>query len=296
MKPAVALAAQSAKEPIAQVGYTTTHTSTQLRWLPVRPQSGNKATSAPNLPETKPTASAEEATPAQFVIPNTPENAKPLADPFAEGPALMTEAAPTSQPAPEIESGVPETIPTPEPLPLPGEELDRQAAEEGDDFGPLEEELALGPPPVEDECPSPDNIRPITEITNDITAKGTKFPTECTLQGGTFQPRSWAPITFTWKASGVCHKPLYFEQVAVERYGHNLGPIAQPFASGAHFFLTFPILPYKMGLTPPNECMYPLGYYRPGNCAPWILDPIPLSVRAGLWEAGAWTGAAFAIP
>ena len=32
--------------------------------------------------------------------------------------------------------------------------------------------------------------------------------------------------------------------------------------------------------------MYTLGYYRPGSCAPYMLDPLPISVRAGLMEAG----------
>ena len=74
------------------------------------------------------------------------------------------------------------------------------------------------------------------------------------------------------------------------------GPWVQPFASAAHFFLTIPILPYKMGLEPPNECIYALGYCRPGNCAPYMLDPIPISARAALFEAGAWVGGVFAIP
>ena len=62
------------------------------------------------------------------------------------------------------------------------------------------------------------------------------------------------------------------------------------FASAANFFCTFPILPYKMGLEPPNECEYALGYYRPGDCAPYMLDPFPLSVRGALLEAAAWVG------
>ena len=57
-----------------------------------------------------------------------------------------------------------------------------------------------------------------------------------------------------------------------------------------------PILPYKMGLELPDECMYTLGYYRPGDCAPYMLDPLPVSIRAGLFEAGAWVGGAAIIP
>lgn len=164
------------------------------------------------------------------------------------------------------------------------------------DQRPLEEQLAQAPPLKPDECPPFGRMRKIAEITNNIAAKPGKLPTECPLEGGEFTPRQWEPIVFTWKASGLCHKPLYFEQVAVERYGHTMGPILQHLAAGAHFYLTIPILPYKMGLEPPDECIYPLGHYRPGSCAPWILDPIPLSVRAGLAEGGIWTGMVFLIP
>jgi hypothetical protein len=51
-----------------------------------------------------------------------------------------------------------------------------------------------------------------------------------------------------------------------------------------------------MGLELPDECMYTLGYYRPGDCAPYLLDPLPLSIRAGVFEAGAWIAGAAIIP
>ncbi|HUG69256.1 MAG TPA: hypothetical protein VMM76_16005, partial [Pirellulaceae bacterium] len=62
-------------------------------------------------------------------------------------------------------------------------------------------------------------------------------PTECSLGGDEFENREWLASTMTWKASGVCHKPLYFEEVQLERYGHTAGPVIQPVLSGAHFFL-----------------------------------------------------------
>jgi len=100
----------------------------------------------------------------------------------------------------------------------------------------------------------------------------------------------------TWKASGLCHKPLYFEEVQLERYGHTAGPVLQPVLSGAHFFMNIATLPYQMGMSPPNECEYALGYYRPGSCAPWLLPPVPLSVRGGLMQAGAIVGGVYLIP
>ena len=66
----------------------------------------------------------------------------------------------------------------------------------------------------------------------------------------TFEPRCWPQITYTWKGSALCHKPLYFEEEQLERYGHTFG-IAQPVVSGAHFFGTLPVLPYKMGIEMP---------------------------------------------
>jgi hypothetical protein len=125
--------------------------------------------------------------------------------------------------------------------------------------------------------------------------EGVGLPAECRLRGK-MQIRNFTMITYTWKASGLCHKPLYFEEVQLERYGHTFGPVAQPFVSGAHFFANIAILPYKMGINPPNECQYALGYYRPGDCAPYMIPPVPLSARGGLYQAGAVVGAVALFP
>jgi hypothetical protein len=123
-----------------------------------------------------------------------------------------------------------------------------------------------------------------------------RLPSECTLGGLRDAERNWAPSVFAWQASGLCHKPLYFEDVQLERYGHTTGPYTQPFISGAHFFLNIATLPYHMGINPPHECQYALGYYRPGNCAPWMLQPVPLSLRGSLAQAGVVVGGVFLIP
>ena len=124
--------------------------------------------------------------------------------------------------------------------------------------------------------------------------EGRDYPCECALGlRTTFPGRHWGPMTFTWKASAQCHKPLYFEDVQLERYGHSWNPVLQPFLSAGHFFVSVPLLPYKMGLTPPCECMYTLGYYRPGDCSPYMIEPTPLSLRAGAFQALGATGFAF---
>ncbi|MCE9630129.1 MAG: hypothetical protein K8S94_05330 [Planctomycetia bacterium] len=125
---------------------------------------------------------------------------------------------------------------------------------------------------------------------------GNDYPCECRLEGETFEPRRFATTMFTWKAAGYCHKPLYFEDWELERYGHSRGPLADPFLSAAHFFITLPILPYKMGVELPWECVYPLGYYRPGSCAPWTIPAIPISCRGMAVQAATVTGLVFLLP
>ncbi len=139
-------------------------------------------------------------------------------------------------------------------------------------------------------------INRISEADLAYLSKNWGLPQECLIEQATYEPRDWQHSKVTWKASNLCHKPLYFEEVNLERYGHDAGPFAQPIISSAHFFANIAVLPYKMGVHGPSECQYALGYYRPGNCAPWIVPPVPLSLRGGLYQAAAMTGTFWLIP
>lgn len=163
--------------------------------------------------------------------------------------------------------------------------------DERDDFVAQGYEPGQLPP-----CPSPLDVKQIREITTDISAQAGEFPPECPLGDVAYQPRMFVPTTYTWKASALCSKPLYFQQAALERYGHSWGPLLQPFVSGADFYLRVFALPYMIGMDPPNQCVYALGWYRPGSCAPMACYPIPISLRGGLMEAGVILGAAAIIP
>ena len=136
----------------------------------------------------------------------------------------------------------------------------------------------------------------VSEADLEYLAKNWGLPQECLIEQASYTPRSWQATTVTWKASNLCHKPLYFEEVNLERYGHDAGPFVQPVVSTAHFFANIAVLPYKMGVHGPSECQYALGYYRPGNCAPWIIPPVPLSLRGALYQVGAVAGAIVVYP
>jgi len=148
------------------------------------------------------------------------------------------------------------------------------------------------------DCPDPREIgAPMSELTVriDIDIDWEKMD-PCSINVDDFRPRNWQQTCFQRNASMLCTSADYFSDTAVERYGHSWGPFMQPVVSAARFYGSVVFLPYKMGLTPPCECVYTIGHYRPGSCVPFMIDPVPLSLRAGVAQAGAVVGIAHAIP
>ncbi|WP_339728230.1 hypothetical protein [uncultured Gimesia sp.] len=119
-----------------------------------------------------------------------------------------------------------------------------------------------------------------------------KLPTRQVVMGET---RNWALSTKEWEAPGIAYNPLYFEEPYLERYGYNYGAL-QPFLSAGRFFGRIPALPYMIGAYPMDECRYPLGYARPGDCPPYQVEKLPLSARGVLFESLTVTGLVFLIP
>ncbi len=82
--------------------------------------------------------------------------------------------------------------------------------------------------------------------------------------------RCWSQTSYHWDPTCLCYRPLYFEEINLERYGYGCCECVQPAVSAAHFFVTVPALPYCMAINCPCQCEYALGTYRPGTCGvPW---------------------------
>jgi hypothetical protein len=77
---------------------------------------------------------------------------------------------------------------------------------------------------------------------------------------------------FAWAAPDIRYQPLYFEDVALERYGQTpCGcELRQTTLSAAHFFKSAVLLPYQMIQQHPQSCDWPLGFCRPGTDTPFI--------------------------
>jgi hypothetical protein len=107
--------------------------------------------------------------------------------------------------------------------------------------------------------------------------------------------RGMATQQVYWQPADVCHFPVYFEDAMLERHGHVRWGHAQPVVSGVKFLSTIPILPYLTTMHPPCEPRYNLGHFRPGTCAPVLMDHVPWDRRAAtvqaLSTAGFWVAA-----
>ena len=94
---------------------------------------------------------------------------------------------------------------------------------------------------------------------------------------GVYQPRQMPARNVHWAASDLNHHPLYFEDPALERYGHTHNKWLQPFVSSGRFVGQTVGLPYQMAMDPPWTSRSTLGWYRPGECAPRLKYRIPVN-------------------
>ena len=113
----------------------------------------------------------------------------------------------------------------------------------------------------------------IRAISLDIREKNEKAPQDVATKLLDSQTGRWSSFTptpkvFAWAAPDIRYQPLYFEEVALERYGQSKGPMVQSVRSGVHFFTSFGLLPWHLYQDPPGSCDYPLGFCRPGDNAP----------------------------
>jgi len=109
---------------------------------------------------------------------------------------------------------------------------------------------------------------------------GGRLPPTIPLPYGADRYGFWALDSKSWTAPVFCHQPLYFEDVMLERYGQERFPSVQPILSGARFFSSVALLPYKSYLQRPLEDRYSTGYYRPGSTAPCVRQRLPYDAGA----------------
>jgi len=142
-----------------------------------------------------------------------------------------------------------------------------------DDY--LDEEDESNPP---ERPPTTWNLKPMSALAAGLRTHGLREPADQSFQltGRPVPVRAASEKVFAWAAPGIRYQPLFFEDVALERYGQTKGYVRQPVASAIHFMKSGIFLPYNSLLDPIDSCEYPLGYCRPGDSVPCVRQRVVL--------------------
>ncbi len=145
-----------------------------------------------------------------------------------------------------------------------------------------------GGDPCEHLCPPPGNCPP---------NKDYFCPEEYALPDSGSADRLFAQTDYYWLPSNTFHNPLYFEDPALERYGHiHYSEGVEPFFTLARFGAQVVGLPYQMALDPACRHQYAMGWYRPGDFAPKKIYQVPLNGRAAATAVGVYAGLFWLLP
>lgn len=234
-----------------------------------------------------PAASAAEAQEPEAANQAEPEQKGAAQVP--QNPAANNLQLPNTPPSPQ------EIKPYAEPVRDPGQLKKLSAIMPYDDYEPdadvrkLDRCQNLCPRPPGKECPDCLKVQGDSNVKNACP----ECPDEVRLTAANYPVRSFPDMGINWEATNVWSYPLYTEDVPLERYGHTRNRFFQPFFSIGKFGVQVVGIPYQMVLTPPRSCVYPLGFYRPGDCVPYMYYQIPLNLQAAAVEAGVIAGAYF---
>lgn len=219
--------------------------------------------------EAAPAPGGDDQSPIDFApsLPALPPASGPIGG--AHRPSFVSQLAPET----ELDTAIPAVSTLPKPITsiLPYYDY----APNGED--PCEY-LCPRPPG----CPEGDGAKPCPEIVAlpDVGQHG----------------RPLLDLHVAWEPTNLFHNPLYFEDHALERYGHTHCDLLQPFVSVGKFGVQLIGLPYQMALHPPCEQQYTLGWHRPGECVPYRYHLPPWNTKAAITAGAAYTGLIFLIP
>lgn len=147
-----------------------------------------------------------------------------------------------------------------------------------EDDSPEDDSLSVVDDLLNDDLPDEDDepiqiqmtewsLKPMSSINPRIRSVSGKTPADRSsrLTNRGSMPFSATSKVFAWAAPNINYEPLFFEDVALERYGQTRGLIRQPFVSAAEYLKSAAFLPYASIYDPIDSCDYPLGYCRPGD-------------------------------
>lgn len=87
-----------------------------------------------------------------------------------------------------------------------------------------------------------------------------------------FRRADWHTSVYAWVPPEFFHRPLYFDDQPLERYGQTSYPRLQPAISTAKYFGDVIFMPYKIVVDGHHQWVSNLGYERPGTYMPPVRE------------------------
>jgi len=299
-------------DDVKPTDHETAPTSESLQPAQQQGHADGRSAAEPQLDEqeseTPETTDDEDVRPTDDETAPTSEGSQP-----AEQQGDAGEGSPAESQLEEQESEKPEATddegakPTDDETAPDSSNPEQSDKEDATDEGPVDpEEIAPDDPEVRSAI-SEFVKKPIGAVTTDISPSRGVLPSQMAGRipfpgeespTGPISSRGWGDYLYQWEAPAFCHRPLYFEQINLERHGYSLSRfrLGQSALSGAHFFGNVLALPYRMTAEPPGECTFTLGHYRPGSCVPYQMHWPEWKPSAAAMEAGVIAGLIIALP
>jgi len=243
--------------------------------------------------EVESTAPAYERTPerATLPLPDTEPTEQPAEDPFGR----LTEDEPFGETAPPKVSQLDPKTQEKMQIQTPMDPVGAPRSTPRPTLG----QVQGGPPRKTTQVRRISDINPQndfdrdTEIKQYAAEKAREFNVR--FGGDTYVPRNFPDMGVCWTAPHTKYYPLYFEDPALERYGHTHHNLIQPIISSARMSGQLVMMPYQLAMV------------RHGNCtrrwagtdrATWYRNYVivPMEHQAALVEAAAVTGFIYVIP
>ena len=265
------------KKPLPAASQLNTARIVRVKSLPPLVEAKSKPNTAPASPPVVVTQLTATRTLPQS---NFSDNAPPTTANSATGYYTVSFAQQDDSPQPdEPDSPMLEQLETDDP-PVDDVDEDLESSKADDDVGDLDlaDEESADELDYDEDDDSP-IARPefgkwpsksIREVRLDVTETGTEAPQDRANALFKSSRRLDGSIAarekvFAWAAPNISYQPLYFEDVALERYGQTAGLVKQPFVSAGRFLADRQFLGTRALRDCPQSCDSPLGFCRPGS-------------------------------
>ncbi len=150
-----------------------------------------------------------------------------------------------------------------------------------------------------DDISDPDGLtRRVADVPLDISPPEGDLPPDLAAQAFRDERPVVEPRTETvvaWTPWTICFRPLYFEEIGLERYGCSAGA-AQSSISAARFFFGVGLLPYKTISRLPRSCVCSNGFSRCGDAPPPGYEDCSFHIDGAAFEAATLAAIVLSLP